>query len=212
MLRYLLLFSAFSLFLSVQSCKSYEPAGAVAVSKSGGPVQNLYFSSTENDYLYKTQIEIYGNNLSGILIIKKISDETHRVVMTTDFGNKMLDFEISDTDFKVNYLVQDLDRKVVKKFLERDFRVLLKEKHAVSHTFEDSEHQIFSSENPEQRNYLYYSKTDGLLKKIVFTENGKERLNFLFDGKSAIFADSITLIHKDFRLKIQLKRMDTEID
>lgn len=209
---YQLLLSAFSLLITVQSCKTYEHGGTAVAISAPSVVHNSYFSSPETDYLYRTQIEIYGNSLSGILIIKKISDDTHRVVMTTDFGNKMLDFEISDTDLKVNYLVQDLDRKVVKKFLERDFRVLLKEKHAVSHTFEDSEHQIFSSENPEQRNYLYYSKTDRLLKKIVFTENGKERLNFLFDGKSAIFADSITLIHKDFRLKIQLKRMDTEID
>lgn len=53
-------------------------------------------------------------------------------------------------------------------------------------------------------------KKDGLLKKTVITQNGKEKLNFLFDGKSAIFADSITLIHKDFRLKIKLNYIKPE--
>lgn len=209
---YQLLLSAFSLLITVQSCKTYEHGGTAVAISAPSVVHNSYFSSPETDYLYRTQIEIYGNSLSGILIIKKISDDTHRVVMTTDFGNKMLDFEISDIDFKVNYLIPDLDRKVVKKFLESDFRVLLKKKHPVNRAYEDSGHRIFSAENADQRNYLHYSKSDSLLKKIVVTENGKERINFLFDGKSAIFADSITLIHKDFRLKIQLSRMDTEIN
>ncbi len=209
---YLLLLSAFSLIFSAQSCKSYEPGGATVAAAAATTVQNRYFSSTDTDYLFKTQIEVYNNNLSGILIIKKISDETHRVVMTTDFGNKLLDFEISGTDFKVNYLVPDLDRKVVKKFLEKDFRILLRQNHPVSTSFEDKNDHIFSTENLEQKNYLFIDKSGGQLNKIVVTENGKEKINFLFKGKSAIFADSITLIHKDFRLKIQLNRLNYQED
>ena len=49
-------------------------------------------------------MEVYGNDISGILIIKKISETTHRVVLTSDFGNKMIDFEISENDFKLNYV------------------------------------------------------------------------------------------------------------
>ncbi len=209
---YQLLLSAFSLLITVQSCKTYEHGGTAVAISAPSVVHNSYFSSPETDYLYRTQIEIYGNSLSGILIIKKISDDTHRVVMTTDFGNKMLDFEISGTDFKVNYLVPDLDRKVVKKFLEKDFRILLRQNHPVSTSFEDKNDHIFSTENLEQKNYLFIDKSGGQLNKIVVTENGKEKINFLFKGKSAIFADSITLIHKDFRLKIQLNRLNYQED
>ena len=207
---YLLLFSAFSLLIASQSCKSYMPADTAVSISTPTVVENTYFSSGETDYLYRTQIEIYGNNLSGILIIKKIADDTHRVVMTTDFGNKMLDFEISDTSFKVNYLIPDLDRRVVKNFLEKDFRALLKEKYLVAEVSEDTEFKIFATENHKQRNFLFYGKEDGLLKKTVITENGKEKVNFLFDGKSAIFADSIILIHKDFRLKIKLNQINPD--
>ena len=207
---YLLLLSAFSLLIASQSCKSYTPAGTSISSSASTVVENTYFSSPETDYLYRTQIEIYGNNLSGILIIKKISDDIHRVAMTTDFGNKMLDFEISETAFKINYLIPDLDRKVVKNILEKDFRALLKESYDVTEVSEDAAFKIFATENPKGKNFLFYGKKDGLLKKTVITQNGKEKVNFLFDGKSAIFADSITLIHKDFRLKIKLNHIKPE--
>ena len=54
-----------------------------------------YFANPEIDYAYKANISVYGNDLSGIFIAKKINATTHRVVFTTEFGNKLLDFEIS---------------------------------------------------------------------------------------------------------------------
>ena len=73
-------------------------------------------------------MDIYKNHISGILIIKKISETTHRVVMTSDFGNKMIDFEISENDFKLNYVLEDLNKKMVINFLKNDFQELLKRK------------------------------------------------------------------------------------
>jgi hypothetical protein len=71
-------------------------------------------------------MDIYKNHVSGILIIKKISETTHRVVLTSDFGNKLIDFEISEDDFKLNYVLPDLDKKIVINFLKNDFQQLLK--------------------------------------------------------------------------------------
>jgi hypothetical protein len=72
-----------------------------------------YFSDSKTDYVYKTNISVYGNELSGIFIAKKINDTTHRIVFTTEFGNKLMDFEISENDFKVNSIVSELDRKIL---------------------------------------------------------------------------------------------------
>jgi hypothetical protein len=92
------------------SCKSYQLTDAKPVSTTEKTVENLYFSSPE-DYVYKCQMDIYKNHVSGILIIKKISETTHRVALTSDFGNKLIDFEVSDNDFKLNYVLPDLDKK-----------------------------------------------------------------------------------------------------
>ena len=92
MIRYLLISALFCLFVS---CKSYQIKDAVSVDNSSQFVQNQYFSDVSLDYVYKTHIEIYGNKMGGIFIAKRINDSIHRMVLTTDFGNKLLDFEIS---------------------------------------------------------------------------------------------------------------------
>ena len=49
-------------------------------------ITNPYFSSSAIDYIYKAKIDIYGKYFGGILIIKKVTDDMHRVVFTTEFG------------------------------------------------------------------------------------------------------------------------------
>jgi len=154
--------------------------------------------------VYKCQMEIYGNDISGILIIKKISETTHRVVMTSDFGNKMIDFEISENDFKLNYVLADLDKKMVINFLKNDFRELLRQKYIVSESFENEKFSVFQSEVDKKNYYLSFNKENSLLTKIVFTKNNKEKINFSFEAKKPTFAEMINLEHKDFKINIKL--------
>ena len=95
-----------SLLFIVTSCATYtleKDLKLVTLEKS---IYNApYFSNSETDYVYKANITVYGNELSGIFIVKKINETTHRAVFTTEFGNKLLDFEVSDTNFKINFIV-----------------------------------------------------------------------------------------------------------
>jgi len=185
------------------SCKTYQLTGAKPISNSEKEVENLYFSSNE-DYVYKCQMEVYGNDISGILIIKKISKTTHRVVMTSDFGNKMIDFEISENDFKLNYVLEDLNKKMVINFLKNDFQELLRQKYPVAESFENENSNIFRSQLNKKNYYLYFNKENSLLTQIVYTRNRKEKINFSFEAKKPTFAETIHLKHKDFKIDIKL--------
>lgn len=211
MRRFLLPSFLYSLiFLLFISCKTYELTEVKSISNSETTVENLYFSSNE-DYVYKCQMDIYNNHVSGILIIKKINQTTHRVVMTSDFGNKLIDFELSDNDFKLNYVLPDLDKKIVINFLKNDFQRLLKREYPVTESFEDDNSKIYLSKINNQSYYLFYNKDNSLLKKVVYTKNNKEKIDFTFDAKKHIFADSIDLQHKDFNINIKLFQItDTE--
>ncbi|RKS96876.1 hypothetical protein [Chryseobacterium defluvii] len=189
--------------LVLVSCKTFQLTDAKAVSNSEKTVENLYFSSGE-DYVYKCQIDIYKNHVSGILIIKKLNETTHRVALTSDFGNKLIDFEISDRDFKVNYVIPDLDKKIVINFLKNDFQQLLKRQYPVSESFENSQSKIYLSKIDKKSYYLFFNKGNGLLNKIIYTKNRKEKIDFTFEAKKHIFADSIHLQHKDFKINIKL--------
>src|SRR5690606_37657470 len=100
-----------SLTLIWTGCSVYQPENAELTTTTISEYDNPYFSDTSKDYVYKANMEIYGRNLGGIVVIKKINEDIHRVVFTTDFGNKMLDFEISSDSFKVNLFVDGMDNK-----------------------------------------------------------------------------------------------------
>ncbi|MEN4759294.1 hypothetical protein ABEG63_03045 [Chryseobacterium sp. C39-AII1] len=204
MRRLLLQNSVYSLiFLLLVSCKTYKLTDVKSVSNPEKTVENLYFSSNE-DYVYKCQMDIYKNHVSGILIIKKINETMHRVAMTSDFGNKLIDFEISENDFKLNYVLPDLDKKIVINFLKNDFQKLLKQKYSVTESFQNGNSKIYLSKIDKKSYYLFFNKENGLLRQIIYTKNNKEKIDFTFDAKKHIFADSLNLQHKDFNINIKL--------
>ena len=204
MRRFLQLSFLYSLvLLSFCSCKTFKLEDVQPFPLTKKNKENLYFTSSQ-DYIYKCQMEIYGNDISGILIIKKISETTHRVVMTSDFGNKMIDFEISENDFKLNYVLADLDKKMVINFLKNDFQELLKRKFSVNESFENEDSKIYLSNVDKKNYYLFFDKNSGLLNQIIYTKNNREKIDFTFGAKKHTFAETINLQHKDFKINIKL--------
>lgn len=195
------------LLMVLISCKSYQIVGATKVASTTTNFQNLYFFNPETDYVYKAHIEVYGNDLSGIFVVKKLNDSVHRVVLTTDFGNKLLDFELSEKDFKVNYIVDDLNKKIVINTLKKDFVLLLKTNHKIEEVFENEEYKIFKSVNENRNNYLYINKKDNHFVKLINTNKTKEKVTFTFLPKNTTFAESILVQHHNIKLKIELNQI-----
>ncbi|OMQ12290.1 hypothetical protein [[Flexibacter] sp. ATCC 35103] len=169
-----------------------------------------YFSDSKTDYVYKTNITVYGNEISGIFIAKKINDTTHRIVFTTEFGNKLMDFEISDTDFKVNSIVSELDRKILINTLKEDFRLLLKKEYQIQEQFENDLDNIYKSKDGKYDNYLFISKKDQKLEKVVHSSKTKEKFTLTFSSENNIFAEKIEIVHQNIKLKIELNYFKSE--
>jgi len=169
-----------------------------------------YFSDSNTDYVYKTNITVYGNELSGIFIAKKINDTVHRVVFTTEFGNKLLDFEISDTSFKVNSIVSELDRKILINTLRDDFRLLLKKQYLIQEQFESESDNIYKAADGNRANYLFISKKDQKLQKVVHSSTTKEKFTLTFSSENNIFAEKIEIVHQNIKLKIKLNYFKSE--
>ncbi|MBS7230404.1 hypothetical protein KHA90_05150 [Flavobacterium psychroterrae] len=169
-----------------------------------------YFSDSKTDYVYKTNITVYGNEISGIFIAKKINDTTHRIVFTTEFGNKLLDFEISDTDFKVNSIVSELDRKILINTLKEDFRLLLKKEYLIQEQFGNDSADIYKSKDGKRDNYLFVSKKDHKLEKVIHSSQTKEKFTLTFSSENNIFAEKIEIVHQNIKLKIELNYFKSE--
>ena len=169
-----------------------------------------YFSEPKTDYVYKTNITVYGHEMSGIFIAKKINDTTHRVVFTTEFGNKLFDFEISETTFKVNSIVSELDKKILINTLKEDFRLLLKKEYLIQEQFENESDNIYKSADGNRDNYLFVSKKDQKLEKLVRSSKTKEKITITFTLENDIFAKKIVILHQNIKLKIELNYFKSE--
>ncbi len=200
------LFLAISL-LVLNSCagKLYKDAQTTAIAPV--IIDNLYFSDPATDYVYRSHISVYGNDLNGILILKKLPDSGHRIVFTTDFGNKLLDCELSQSGFKVNAVVEELDRKLLLKTLEQDFKLLLTPFFKSESMFKLGNDEIYISEKDGTFYYLWVDK-QGSLRKIVQGSSRKEKLSVLFTSENNTFAPKIELNHFDIKLKMELTSLE----
>ena len=115
-----------SVLFAVSSCsvKGYKPITETEKSKIFEP---HIFTDDFEKALYKTSIEIYGNSLTGLTLIKR-TDSAIRVVSMSEMGMKYFDLEFPLNRIeltKVHYIMKPLDKKMFINLLDRDFRLLL---------------------------------------------------------------------------------------
>src|SRR5690606_23082055 len=144
---------SFLFIVAFASCSLKTTEGLRQVRFNDYATENLYFSNFEIDYVYKAKIDIYGKNFGGILIIKKIGVENHRVVFTTEFGSKLFDFQFEGDTFTKNFIVEDLDKKFIVSILRDDFKLLVNEQQPVLAVYESENQKIYKTQDTKRFNF-----------------------------------------------------------
>lgn len=160
--------------------------------------------------LYNTQVNVTGKHLSGILIIKTMPDSSIRMVFSNEAGFKFFDFGFNGTDFKVYYIVSQMDKKPVIKTLRKDFElVLMRHLHSPSgYTMrkENEYYHVF----PNKKDHYYYI-TDSACTQLIRMERGSKKKKvmeaMLKNGKDGM-PDTIGMRHNNFSFDIGLKRLE----
>ncbi len=197
------------LISGLASCKSYQPVGIIQTEKKSANYQNPYFKS-DSAYLYKAHVEVFGNQLSGILVIKKVDDQTHRIALTSAFGNTLMDITISEKNLKVNYILEELNRKILLRMLASDFRMILTRDHHIQEKFETHEDMIYKSQNKAGFYYFFKSKEDDKIHQIILSSKAKEKVQVNITSKNSTFAENIIIQHYNVKLKIALSEYRNE--
>lgn len=196
-----------SLLVVCSACGSYQPKGAEVTENTISEYINPYFSDKDSDYIYKANMAIFGKQSGGIVVIKKIDNIFHRVVFATDFGNKLLDFEVSADEFKVNFVVDGFNNKRILKVLETDFRLLLQSVYPINTTLVTKDALIYDSKQNKGNVYLFENKGSNFLSKIIFAKKSKEMITFEFQNKKDTFAEEINITHHNIPLEIKLLKI-----
>ena len=195
-MRYLLISISFLIF----GCTSYPKKNNFKNTDVTGQIYNPYFSNQNQDYVYKATIEVYGNSFGGVFIVKKTGEHKHRVAMITEMGKKLFDFSFDKNSFNVNYILDDLNKKVLINILKRDFRVLVTERFSVTKSFTLNLETIKET-IIDNKKYYYFGAPK--LTKII-RANTKEKVQFLFREISNTVSKEIIISHANIKLKIKL--------
>lgn len=196
-MRYLLI----SLCLLLVACGSYPKKHNFQTEVSSiNHIDNPYFSDKTKDYVYKARIDVYKKSFGGIFIVKKLGENNHRIVFTTEMGNKIFDFSFQKDDFKVNYILDQIDKKILINILRKDFKVLIQEKSHVLKTFSMDAEKVFETKIDDKK-YFYFKKNDQL-NKIVRVSNTKEKVAYLFSEINNNIAKHIQIAHKNIKFEL----------
>ena len=204
-MRYLLSIS--SLLLVIGCSPSYKSMQA-----TNGDVSMLQkFRPQFSVALYSTQVDVVGNHLSGLLIIKKMPDSSLRMVFSNEIGFKFFDFEFAaDGGFKVYSIIKKMNKRSVIKTLRKDFELILMQhldSSAVSiHKKDGLIYYVF----PQSKGYNYYI-TDSTGDKLVRMERASKKkvvVEAIMENYLQGIPDTIGISHKTFNFTIGLKRLE----
>lgn len=194
-------YSVFSLLLLVllTGCKVYYPNGKQNYGAIDTLVQNPYFARLNEERLYRATIRFYGKEMTGMFVAKRISQDDHRIVLTSDLGNTLFDITISKDQHLVNYVMQDLDRKIILHTLVRDFRALTQTTYRADYQ-NSIANQFLSIYNGKR----YFLKIDdqGTLTKIEMASRYKIAFEIQFKPDSLGELDSFNIKHRGIKLKM----------
>lgn len=207
MLRFLIL----SLFiLTLTSCgTTYKIPGTQEKNKEEQQIVNPYFNQINKEYSYRFNITFMKKEMKGNFVVKKLGEDSHRAVMTSDFGNTLFDLSISQDKYILHYAMPDLNKKVVVKTLAEDLQTILKNDFQLDERIKTSTNIILKSEDvslifdPNETNYFH---------ELVRLKNNKIRTINQFSSNQSDFPEKIFIKHNHFNLSIELNKVNIELE
>ena len=161
--------------------------------------------------IYAAQVNIVGNYLSGLLIIKAMPDSSMRLVFTSEMGLSLFDFEFTaGGDFKVHHIIKKMDRKAVIKTLRQDFElILMRELNIATARIYRNNDRIYYA-FPQEKGSNYYITGPGCNELLGIEKASKRKSIVLAVMKNYVdgIPDTIGISHTKFQFNIGLKRIE----
>ena len=161
--------------------------------------------------LYNTTVDVVGNHLSGLLLIKKMPDSSIRMVFSNEMGFTFFDFEFAaDRSFKVYSIIKKMNKRSVIKTLQHDFELVL------MHNLDNSKATVRTKDGfiyfifPQTKGFNYYitNQTGDELVRMERASNKKTIVEAVMKNYLNGIPDTISISHKTFEFNIGLKRIE----
>ena len=183
-----------------------------AVKAHAGCVSNLARKVFATAW-YHASVDVVGNHISGLLLIKNMPDSAYRVVFTNEAGVTFFDFGFSiQGDFKVHNVIKQLDKRPVIQTLRKDFALILGLPFHTTHyqTWAMGEEYFYGVTQKNETAYFITNKDCASLHRLELGSNRKRKVIVQFSGEGYPSPEKIEIIHKTFNMQITLTRFQKE--
>lgn len=204
------------LFVSMLFFGSCAPAAYKKLQQSDGdPACIQKFKPTIQRALFQTSVDVVGNHLSGVLVIKQMPDSSARIVFTNEVGYTFFDFEFAkDGAFTVHSIISKMDKEAVKKTLRKDFELVLMNRlnPASGKAYSKAGENYYAFSEGED---VFYYITNADCSELIRMERGNTKKKVLEATRGALkdgIPEFINIRHKNFNFTINLKRIYDNVE
>ena len=177
----------------------------------GDPASVQKFRPQITTALYRIDVNVIGKYLSGLLLLKTMPDSSLRMVFSNEMGFKFFDFEFAPGGgFKVNYIIQKMNKRPVINTLREDFELVLMRTLNPSTAYVRKDSSFVYYVYPQSKGFYYYI-TDPSGNELVRMERGSKRkpvVDAIMKDYHDGVPDTIGITHKTVHFTIGLKKLE----
>lgn len=191
----------------VSSCSVYQgPVGSKKEYSSNDKiVENIAFSTIGEEHVFRAEVNVFKKELSGMLIVKRMNEEEHRIVLTSDFGNTLFDFSIYKDGYKANYVMPDLNKKIILNMLARDFGYLVKSHYQPKEKAVTESQIVYKSKEKKGQSFIIVNTKDNEVAEVIYAKTYKPKVRYKFGEE---VKGIIEIEHLNLPLNIKLIPID----
>ena len=196
-----------SLFSLNTSCNQYRHL------KRTPPVVNCIekFKPSFQREEYKTSVDVIGKHISGLLLIKYMTDSSTRIVFTNEAGLSFFDFGFSQDDrFVVYHIVRQMNQPALIKTLRKDFELIMFRNMDRNKSYDLVDSPLLYHAYPQEKGVNYYI-TDEQCSRLIKMQRSSDKKPVVeatfYDNLTDKSPDSISIRHLNFKFSIYLKKI-----
>lgn len=172
-----------------------------------------WFQGEKEHFLFQATIDVFRNHYSGLMFIKPLPGNNHRVLFINKLGIKIFDLELSGNDeFKMHYCLEKLNKKSVIKILRNDIGLMLKNISVNGKTKLLTERRtgrmIIKSKDETGITYFFMNNKTKKVDQLIQSGSLMKKLKMCFYTSDGIEADSIDISHFIIKLNIHLIKLN----
>lgn len=199
-----------SIFLILAGCKS-DYKLLTSTNPDNECIGKILPKGLETSW-FTASIDVVGKHMSGLLFIKKMDDESVRVVFTNELGVEFFDFEFAASgQFRAVDVIPQLNKKAVINTLRKDFELLLGIPfRGPVQAWQMDDEIYYGAFQKKESAYFITDRDCASLQRMELGSKRKRKVTVKLKGSQLGSPDSVSIHHHTFAMDIVLKKLVKE--